>query len=550
MRRFALTLAVVAALSVAGVGRAHADSAGWHSEQPVAAGIDVPVPFGEVGDIECWQANRCVLIAAGLGGGTVENGMPAGIYAYDGTGWHLYSTVCGGHRGKIAWAGPDDFWTISDQRIGELSSQEAAAYWRRSLCHFENGEVVASYAEPLEADGSYPQLNAAACEGPSDCWFGGERLEGAPNVGAFHLHWDGSALTAVPSLSAPDLGVEDPGRAVFGLTFHQGRLYESVSVREGDEPVGETEPSFLHRIEPGAANPFEPLFTPDLNAGGVPAQLEGFRFAADGPELWALSGSTGSTPVTMLKLAGESFARVPLTGDVFQAGYRVNGFAAEPGSGSAWASFMSGSTNATGRGPARLVRIHGDGSVDGEVVLPDPEEALNPKGNAGPIACPAAGQCWMASSRGWLFHLGGPPAEGPDLDPAMHQLITFRPCDDACRTSTEVGVPVDDSGAEPEASLFADVPPYEPPPTRRPKSHPLYTHLRQKVIDETVLQLTFVLHARAHVRLIARERKKVVAKTARLTLGTGKHRIRLALDPKHWPTHLSFQVHRVKKQAS
>jgi hypothetical protein len=155
----------------------------------------------------------------------------------------------------------------------------------------------------------------------------------------------------------------------------------------------------------------------------------------------------------------------------------------------------------------------------------------------------------MGTSKGWLFHLGGPLPQ--DTDPAMHQLITFRPCDDACASGVEVGLPEDNSGAEPEAERFAEVPELALIPTPEPRPHPLYNHLKQKVIHGDILQLAFDLHARARVQLIAKEHESVVAKTARMTLDKGHHRIRLRLDPKHWPTHLSLQVHRVKsKKAS
>ncbi len=91
---------------------------GWRSAQP--SGPNGPTPLGEVGDISCWQANRCLLITAGNGG------MPAGLYAYDGRKWFLYSRVCGGHGGRIAWAGPTDFWTISDQQSGQGSIDPGA----------------------------------------------------------------------------------------------------------------------------------------------------------------------------------------------------------------------------------------------------------------------------------------------------------------------------------------------------------------------------------------------------------------------------------------
>ena len=122
MRRGLIAAVVGVALFCLGLSPACSLAAsGWHSEQPVAAGAGVPVPLGEVGDIEFWAPNRGALITGGNGG------MPAGVYAYDGTGWYLYSTVCGGREGRIAWTGPDEFWTISDQRAGEGRVRHAAA---------------------------------------------------------------------------------------------------------------------------------------------------------------------------------------------------------------------------------------------------------------------------------------------------------------------------------------------------------------------------------------------------------------------------------------
>ena len=127
-----------------------------------------PLPVGYVGDIEFWAPNRGVLITAG------NSVVPAGLYAYDGVNWHQLSTVCGGTDGRIAWAGPDEFWTISDQRPGQvLSTSGTGALEDVSLCHFLDGQVVASFAEPLEQPNSYKPMNAAACAGPNDCWFGG-----------------------------------------------------------------------------------------------------------------------------------------------------------------------------------------------------------------------------------------------------------------------------------------------------------------------------------------------------------------------------------------
>src|SRR5262245_37386160 len=129
--------AALAALALAACCLAPAPAAaeGWHSEQPLSAGATVPTALGPIYDIEFWAPNRGLLITKG------------GLWAYDGTGWHQLSTVCGGTEGRIAWAGPLDFWTISDQPLGQSQQIGSRVGPRISLCHFVDGRVVASYAQ-------------------------------------------------------------------------------------------------------------------------------------------------------------------------------------------------------------------------------------------------------------------------------------------------------------------------------------------------------------------------------------------------------------------
>ncbi len=535
----ACLLLAAAALAAAGPVRAE----GWRSQQPVAAGVGVPAEIGEVGDLEMWAPNRGMLITAG------NEGVPAGLFAYDGSGWYRYSTVCGGHAGRIAYAGPNDFWTVSDQQVGQETGGPPAE--RVSLCHFVNGAVVASYAEPRGVPESYLPINAAACAGPANCWFAGERLPGTVNVGAFHLHWNGSTVTPVPSLTSTEPELEDPGRAVTGLAHFGDAFYEGVAVRAGDEAPGETasQPTLVHEIVPGGVAPFSPLFGERPisfgSAGASASQLGGFLLSGSGGELWAISGALSApAQITALRVGGLGLEQVALRdpGSTFGPGYSVDGIAAE--ANGVWVSYRR--VGELEDGPARLARIDPEGNVGEPVTLPGPSEGLGRKGPAGPVACTGPEQCWMATEGGWLFHLGPNPQQ--DTDPALHALVTYRPPDASLPSVPPVSLPEDNSGA---GGAGGKEPSGEPLPLDEEplpkKAKPLYSKLRQKLLAGNVLQLSFKLRVKAKVRLVAKRHGKVVGQTAPVTLTPGSRQVRLRLDPKRWPTKLDLQVDAVKK---
>ena len=543
MRRAVVLLALAAAVLAAAAPAADGEitASEWRSQQPL--GPEGRTPLGPVGDVECWQANRCLLITAGNGG------MPAGLYAYDGSEWHLYSSVCGGHEGRIAWAGPTEFWTISDQQSGQAAKNPNET-WRVSLCHFKNGAVVASYAEPLGVAGSYLPMNAAACQGPDECWFGGERLPGTVNIGAFHLYWNGLSLSSVPSLTQVQSELEDPGRAVTGLAFHQGTLYEGVRVDADDEAPNEDpeEPAFLHRVLPGILPAFEAAETAgplSYGESASPEQLQGFRLSDDGEGLWAASGASGSATLTVLRLRSSAFEQLSLDDPnaAFGVGDELTGLAAVPGGAAAWVAFRR---NADGvNAPARLALVDADGTVEGPLELPAEGEGIGRKGAAGPVACAGPGQCWLATQQGWLLHLGPDPAV--DAEPAMHVLITARPPDASLPSAPPLELPEDDSGANSNKPAEEALPEVieEPLPKKVP---PLLSKLQQKLIGRRTLELTFVLRVKARVRLVAKRKGKIVAQTPVYVMQKGKRSLRLRLDPKRWPTKLDLQVHEVKKK--
>src|SRR5262249_6022556 len=160
---------------------------------------------------------------------------------------------------------------------------------------------------------------------------------------------------------------------------------------------------------------------------------------------------------------------------------------------SMWVSLAAPAGSPAGQTPARLVRVHADGTVDPQVLVPDDLDGLSRKGGGGPIACPGADQCWLATSLGWLFHLGDAPA--PDEDPAMHVLITTRPADNSVPVVPPDTIPNDDSGANP-GSVAPPAPSGDDggddSQARAPKAKRLVTKQSSKLLaHSTTLELTF-----------------------------------------------------------
>lgn len=552
---------------------------------PPPAGIapaPYPVALGAVGDLSFWAPNRGLLITGGAGP------VAAGLYAYDGESWHQLSAVCGGSRGRIAWAGPDEFWTISDQRAGQIlpPGNGNPSLQSLSLCHFVNGQVVGSYAMPLAQPDSYLPMDAAACYDPSDCWFGGLDGQGS-SVGAFHLHWDGSGVTTV---------YEPEDHAVTDMVAFAGELYESVQIGAGDAYLPEESPqhpAVIHTIAPGGqtslcdevVSSFCELFIfaedpppgrrlPEYGKGVSPAGLQGFSLATDGPptgaatQLWAAASpvvSGAPAPLTVLRDAEGVWSQVlpaaegksPLPAgetlggaESVQAGDRdefgtSSAVAPEPGSANAWLSLRG-----EGRGGAEVALLDADGTlVEPPELLPGSwePEPVGYRGSAGPIACPAAHDCWMATSLGWLFHLGDGGQQPRNTDPffdGADGVISYRPPDSGVPTIYPDAPPADDSLANQQPPPAPTGPPAQTPapPAPRVKAARLLTHVKSRLLHHRVLVVSFTLTARAHVQLLGRRRHRVVASTPKQALKPGRHRLSLRLDPARWPTGVQFKA--------
>jgi hypothetical protein len=577
---FSVLVIVLAALTLATpIAAAEDAGATWRwapaEAPPPPGGVEpasFPVPLGQIGDIEFWAPNRGLLITAGTGKSCSESAnatVPCGLYAYNGVSWHLLSTECGGANGRIAWAGPDEFWTISDQRPGQ--NVKAPEYKNLSLCHFLDGQVVGSYAMPLEQPNSYRTMDAAACLSPEDCWFGG--LRGlAPNGGAFHLHWDGENVNVVYSPANH--------KVVSMALANQSTLLESVEVTASDKwnPAEESEahPFLLHEIEPlGSSTIFQNLFIPDpgcteakmcpslpdygtqpLKKEGEkpvpvsPLSLAGFSLSSDftpsganaeAPQLWAIAAphTTGNAHPIALRYSEGAWTQVvgneePGGGGPFKSGEVPTGVAAEPGAPAAWVTIESHDHQ------AHVDRLTAEGKISEEEVLGD-AQGFGERGSAGPIACPAPHECWLATSEGWLFHLTDGSALPRDTDPNFESIITFRPSDPGVPQMPPNEPPPDDSLANQEAA-----PPPPPAATvQQPStltSKALVTDVSTHVVHRYTLELSFELTVKARVQLQASRKSRRVAQTALETLKAGKHTLILRLNPRKWPNKLNLKA--------
>ncbi len=529
-------------------------------------GSPTPVGLGSVGDIQFLAPNLGLLITAGNG-----EAVPPGVWAYNGTGWHELANVCGATDGRIAWAGPEEFWTVSDGRPGQAPNSNGflPPLADNTLCHFASGRVLTSYASLAFNSNSYQVMSAAACLGAAVCWFGGAPLP-APQQGAFQLHWNGATLAAEPNPRARSLG---------DIRGFEGHLYESVPLPL--EPPNERQtieeilhPPTLYEIAAdGAVPPFPPVrpkavahppnppeTLPEYAPGSFPAALEYLHLSADQDSLWAVAEArqqppSGSGPgkLTVLRQSGgvwsqvlgpEGTHSVAITPPgLAEAG--VASIAAEPGTASAWmalpGALVGGVPSPTA--VARVVHLSAAGAIS-EEELPSKkqrEAGIAPRGAGSRITCPAQNDCWLVTTQGWLFHLSEAGSETLPLNPdpmVNGPLITFRPPDE--------GVP----------QILPDAPPAEvseerPPvfetikPTRQTFATvpaPLVTHVHSRLIHGNTLELTFQLTVKARVRLVAKRRRAVVASTRTRTLARGRRRLLLVLDPHRWPTKLDLQT--------
>ena len=534
-----LVMAVLAGLGVGPLasGALALESEGgvsWRLEQPQppepppgVQGSSTPIGLGKVGDIEFFSPNRGLLITPGNG-----NAVSPGLWAYNGERWHQLSTVCGATDGRIAWAGPEEFWTISDGRPGQAANPKTgqpAPLLDNTLCHFSGGEVVRSYASLAFQASSYQPMHALGCLAPSDCWFAGDPLPELQNGEAFHLHWNGGSLTAEPN---------PHGHAVESMREFEGSLYESVRLAPGDL-AAELEtplPTALHLINRSGLTPtFEPVLgVPLYSSEEFPEALNFLHLGADSEGLWAAAGPVRKPPehstpagVTVVRYSGGGWTQVLGPGKPAGSAINedvVNSIAPEPGTDAAWVALdtQDDAQSPSPTSSALIAHVSADGTVETQT-LPSEDEAaqgIGPKGAAKEIVCPALHDCWMTTTQGWLFHLAPEGERQLPLDgsSAFSHLITFRPQDEGVPQLVPDAPPPDTSGlVESQASKGGLIELPEPPESKVRAA--LLSNIHTRLVHKTTLELRFHLTVKARVRLLAKRKKRVVASTPMRTSG-------------------------------
>jgi hypothetical protein len=539
LRTLAAGVLIAAAIASGGPGVARGEAT-WRLEQPAPpAGARFKVPLGTPDDMEFIAPNEGLLSVEG------NAVVPAGLLFWNGRSWHQLSTVCGGsgEASRIAWADPEEFWTLTEPSEPRVGSGLA-------LCHFKDGVVVGSYSTPLQSPDPFRPMDAAACEGPNDCWFAGIAGEdpSGQRAGAFHLHWDGTNLTS---------SYQPQGRGVSGLAAFGGTFYEStlVGAQAGDtthavtlaspEPFG---PILIHRL---AGETFaDANFLPFPYSGVPPEGVELLSVKSDASDLWFSGGGAASgpaaphdgsvaSPPVAIHYSEPFFQQAPIETSRFGGEDRFVDIAPVPGSSSAWVADQALSERGSATDRAKVALIGADGSVDLQTL---PASGAG-RGSAQLVAATGPEEAWMASSAGWLFHYSGGALLPENTDPNWASTITQRPNESVAQFVSDTPPP-DDS------TLFA------PPPVQ------VETKANGEAVPEVIpallknikvarhgltVTISFELTRLADVQLIAKLHGKPVARTRAARLKAGKRSLTLRLARKRWPDALSFKTKELTK---
>lgn len=524
--------AILAATAASAPGVAFGEAT-WRLEQPPPpAGARFEVPLGTPDDMEFYAPNEGLLSVEG------NAVVPPGLMFWNGRTWHQLSTVCGGsgEASRIAWAGPDEFWTITEPSEPRVGSG-------LSLCHFKDGVVVGSYSTALQSPDPFRPLDAAACDGPDDCWFAGIAGEdpSGQRVGAFHLHWNGESLTS---------SYQPQGRGVSGLAYFDGSFYEStfVGTQEGNSgsPVtlGTPEPNgpvLIHQLvgETFVDAGFLPYPFPWVPKEGV----ELLSAKSDGGELWFSGGGAASGPLAprdgsvpspplVVHYKGTFFEQAPIDPYAFGGEDRFVDVAPVPGTPSAWVAVQATSERGSASDRARVASIEANGHATIDTL---PASGAG-RGSAQLVAATGPEEAWLATSSGWLFHYTDGALLPEDSDPNWAGTITLRPNESVEQFVADTPPPDDSKLFEPPPVQVEAKSAAEPTPLVIPAL------LKDIKVSRRGLRVTigFDLTRLADVQLVAKLHGRAVAKTRVQRMKPGHRKLALTFQRKRWPDALSF----------
>lgn len=535
-----LAVAAIAAAAGAGVPAAAHAEATWRLEQPAPPeGARFKAPLGTPDDIEFLAPNEGLLSVEG------NSVVPQGLLFWNGRGWHQLATVCGGsgEASRIAWASPDEFWTITEPSEPRVGAGLA-------LCHFKDGVVVGSYSTALQSPDPFHPMDAAACNGPDDCWFAGVASQdpSGQRVGAFHLHWDGANLTS---------SYQPQGRGVSGLAVFGGAFYESVFVgtQAGDNvhPVTLASPEssgpiLIHKL---AGEEFVDTGFLAYPYSGVPSEgTELLSAKSDGSDLWFSGGGAASgpdaprdgsvsSPPVAVHYNEPFFQQAPIETSLFSREDRFVDIAPVPATTDAWVAdqALSERGSATDRAKVALIGAAGSATID---TLPASGAG---RGSAQLVAATGPEEAWMVTSAGWLFHYTNGAVLPEDTDPNWASTITLRPNESVEQFVADTPPPDDSKLLEPPPVQV------EIKPTSEPVQLVIPALLKNIKVSRRGLTVTisFELTRLAKVQLVAKLRGKVVARTRNERMKPGHRKLVLTFQRARWPDALSFKTKELTK---
>jgi hypothetical protein len=532
-------IALAVALLALGPAQAAADPPTWRLEQPPPpAGSTFKVPLGRPGDIKCVARNRCLLAIEG------NSAVPEGLYSWDGATWHQLATVCGGPAAttRVAFGGPSDFWTITRPSLPRTGNG-------RSLCHIVDGKVAGSFSTPDQSPDPFRTMDAAACSGPSDCWFGGvgSTDPGAVRSGAFHLHWNGSSLTSDYGISGRGISDLQSFGAGFVESTFAGPAAEDRS--DPERPV-DTPPRFLHNIVGSqfSNDPFTPAPQPSDPPNGPGAEL--LALDSSGGEAWAGGGgatsgpgapSSGAVPRGPLALhyGAGAWHELTLSGGPFSDQDRIVDVAAIPGTSSAFAAVAAADDPFPATNRARIALVQADGTA---TVTTLPTSGAG-RGSAAKVTCSAPNDCWAVTYAGWIFHYTDDSPVERDTDPNWQRTITFRPNESAEQFVPDRPPPDDNILVPPPIPNETQQSEPEPPAKKVPA---LLRRVKAKLKGRRKLVVSFTVVRPARIGLVGyrkiHRRNKVVTQAKPKAFKPGRHSLVLRLNPHRYPTKLKWKI--------